>query len=103
MQMEKQVGVQNDTLQHPPYFNRLLPHQDSHCKRKSNEVWRMCNQEGDLPAKLAAPAHCTLTRTGIHNLEQLAKNYEGLVKTLHGIGPNVLSQLHQTLDAKGDR
>ena len=58
-------------------------------------------QEGDLPAKLAAPAQRALAGAGITSLAQLAKMTEAEIKQLHGIGPNALKQLRTAMSAKG--
>ncbi len=58
-------------------------------------------QEGDLPAKLAAPARRALAGAGISRLEQLTRLSESEISHLHGIGPNAIKQLRQALRAKG--
>jgi hypothetical protein len=58
-------------------------------------------QEGDLPAKLGAPAERALAGAGIKNLKHLTKFTEAEIKQLHGIGPNALGKLRQALAARG--
>jgi hypothetical protein len=58
-------------------------------------------QESNLPAKLSQPARRALAGAGILRLEQLTNFSETEIKQLHGIGPNVLSQLHYALAEKG--
>jgi len=57
--------------------------------------------EGDLPAKLGAPAERALVGAGIKNLKQLTKFSEAEIKQLHGVGPNALGKLRQALAEKG--
>lgn len=56
--------------------------------------------DNDLP-KLAAPAQRALAAANIQRLEQLTHFTEADIKQLHGIGPNALNTLRQTLVAKG--
>jgi hypothetical protein len=56
--------------------------------------------KNDLP-KLAAPAQRALAAAGVQRLEQLTSFSEAEIKQWHGIGPNALSQLRLTLEAKG--
>jgi len=58
-------------------------------------------QESDLLPKLAAPAERALAGAGIKNLKQLTKFSEAEIKQLHGMGPNALGKLRQTLAEKG--
>lgn len=59
------------------------------------------NEDGDLPAGLAAPARRALAGAGIQRLEQLTKFSETEIKRLHGIGPNAVKQLRNALIDKG--
>jgi hypothetical protein len=50
--------------------------------------------------KLAAPAQRALTAAGITCLEDLSQWAEDDVARLHGIGPNALKALKESLNAK---
>jgi DNA-directed RNA polymerase alpha subunit len=54
-----------------------------------------------LLEKLAAPAQRALTDAGIKTLEGLAKNTEGEVLELHGIGKNAMAVIKETLRENG--
>ena len=58
-------------------------------------------QPGDLPAILSNPAQRALSAAGITRLEQLTRLSETEVRHWHGIGPNALNLLRQTLAANG--
>jgi hypothetical protein len=57
-------------------------------------------QESGFP-KLAQPAQRALAGAGYTRLEQLTKVSEAEIKQLHGIGPNAVKSLRETLAAKG--
>lgn len=54
----------------------------------------------DLP-KLAAPAQRALKSVGIERLEDLTKFSEAEIVALHGMGPNALGVLRNTLRDNG--
>jgi hypothetical protein len=56
--------------------------------------------DSDLP-RLSAPAHRALAAAGVQRLEDLTKFSEADVKKWHGIGPNVMTKLHQAMEEKG--
>ena len=51
--------------------------------------------------KLAAPARRALDGAGYSTLEQLAQVSETSIKELHGIGPNALKIIQETLTEHG--
>lgn len=56
--------------------------------------------EGGLPlAQLAAPARRALAGAGYTRLVDLTQVTESQLKQLHGIGPNALKTLRNTLEA----
>lgn len=57
--------------------------------------------QSDLPEKLSQPAQRALAGAGIQNLKQLSKFSEKEIKELHGIGPNAMKKLSESLAAKG--
>src|SRR6185503_11141681 len=61
----------------------------------------MSAKKSDLPPELAAPAQRALAVAGIQNLKQLSKFSETEIKQMHGIGPNALVQLRNSLNARG--
>ena len=61
----------------------------------------MSAKKSDLPPELAAPAQRALAVAGIQNLKQLTKFSETEIKQMHGIGPNALVQLQNSLNDRG--
>ena len=61
----------------------------------------MSAEKSDLPPELAAPAQRALAVAGIQNLKQLTKFSETEIKQMHGIGPNALMQLQNSLNDRG--
>jgi len=57
--------------------------------------------ESDLPEKLGAPARRALIGAGVWSLEQLAAFSAAELSKLHGIGPNAMRQLQQSLESRG--
>jgi len=55
----------------------------------------------NLPKGLSAPARRALSGAGYTRLEDLAGVSEAKIKALHGIGPNAVKQLKQSLAEKG--
>jgi len=55
----------------------------------------------NLSQGLAKPAQRALAGAGIKRLEQLAKRTEDEISALHGMGPNALKTLRDTLAARG--
>lgn len=54
----------------------------------------------DLP-KLGAPARRALSGLGISRLEDLTNYSDAQIKTLHGVGPQVMTVLQASLTANG--
>jgi len=54
-----------------------------------------------LPSKLAAPAQRALASVKINCLEDLQKFSEKEIKSLHGIGPNALVSLAESMADNG--
>lgn len=59
------------------------------------------NPQSDLPPDLSAPAKRALAQAGIFRLEHLTRFSASELKQLHGIGPNALAKLHQSLAEAG--
>jgi len=57
-------------------------------------------QNSDLP-KTSAPAQRALAGIGVQNLKQLSNYSEKEILALHGMGPNALEKLRQSLAEKG--
>jgi hypothetical protein len=57
-------------------------------------------EENDLP-KLAAPARRALIGAGYTRLEHLTEVKESDVMQLHGMGPNAMRMLRNTLKERG--
>ena len=90
-------------IQHGPNFEvrqTTGTHRDASGTLKLGGKSRQ-KQESDLLPKLAAPAERALAGAGIKNLKQLTKFSEAEIKQLHGMGPNALGKLRQTLAEKG--
>jgi predicted Fe-Mo cluster-binding NifX family protein len=58
------------------------------------------NRLDDLP-KLAAPARRALASARLESLAQVARQREGDVAALHGMGPNAMAVLKAAMKAKG--
>ena len=90
-------------IRHGPHFEvrqTTGTHRDASGTLKLDGKSRK-EQEGDLPAKLGAPAERALAGAGIKNLKHLTKFREAEIKQLHGIGPNALAKLRQALASRG--
>jgi DNA-directed RNA polymerase alpha subunit len=57
--------------------------------------------ESDLPARLAKPAQRALAAAGYTRLEQFTKVTEAELLNLHGMGPNALKVIRESLAARG--
>lgn len=55
----------------------------------------------EFPLNLAAPAQRALANAGITSLKQLCKYSEKEIANLHGMGPNALEKIKQSLREKG--
>lgn len=89
-------------IQHGPQFEvrqTTGPHRDASGTLKLEGKSK--KPASDLPAKMGAPAERALASAGIKNLKQLTKFTEAEIKKLHGIGPNALGKLSQSLAEKG--
>lgn len=79
---------------------------NGHRYSKSSDcpIWPICEAAkkpaGDLP-KLAAPARRALENVGIYSLIQLAEQTEKNIANLHGMGPNAINKLRETLSKNG--
>lgn len=62
---------------------------------------RRNDQQGDLPARLSAPAQRALAGAGITTLDDLTRYTEKEILNLHGMGPKTMSQLWEALADKG--
>lgn len=57
--------------------------------------------EGDLPAKIGAPARRALAAAGYTSLAQLSSVDEAELLRLHGMGPKAIGLLREALSARG--
>jgi hypothetical protein len=57
--------------------------------------------DGDIPAKIAAPARRALDAAGYKSLAQVAKATERQLLALHGMGPRAIRQLREALAERG--
>ena len=55
----------------------------------------------DFPYFLAAPAQRALANAGIQTLDQLAACLEKNIADLHGMGPNAITKLKESLAEHG--
>src|SRR5258708_33177324 len=67
--------------------------------KRRNEAF-MKPQNNDLP-KTSAPAQRALQGAGITNLKQMTNSTEAELLQLHGMGPNALGKLRESLKANG--
>jgi hypothetical protein len=58
-------------------------------------------KEHSFLEELAQPAQRALARAGYVRLEQFTKVTEADIMELHGMGPNALKKIRQTLKAQG--
>ncbi len=58
-------------------------------------------EENKISSTLARPAQRALANAGITSLKELSKFSEKEISSLHGIGPNAITQIKKALLQKG--